>query len=399
MRMTRWRSRALGALAASALVLVGTVTAETPAYAATYPTWSDVAAARKSEAATKAKIAEIQQLIASLQAEVERTQADAEAKGAIYSEADQKFQEQALKTEKLQGQADEAQKLAEESIAKAGEMVAQLYRGGNGDVTTNLFINAASADDLLYSYGMADQFTEQTSNIYETAIQDQNSAQSLTDQANVAKEVREQLRAEAEAAFQEAQAAATAANEAYEAQQEYQNQLQAQLTVLTERRQATEADYLAGVRAQIAAGAQLGAGQISASGWAKPASGRITSGFGYRESINGLGTTHLGTDLGAGCGANIYAAHGGTVRYSGPDGIYGQLIEIDHGGGIVTVYGHIRNGGRLVSTGQTVDVGQNIAKVGATGVATGCHLHFGVKVNGVVTDPVPFMRNQGITLG
>jgi murein DD-endopeptidase MepM/ murein hydrolase activator NlpD len=57
------------------------------------------------------------------------------------------------------------------------------------------------------------------------------------------------------------------------------------------------------------------------------------------------------------------------------------------------------NGGLLVRSGQEVAVGQQIAKVGATGAATGCHLHFGVLINGVVTNPVPFMRNQGITLG
>ena len=387
--------------AASAFVLVFSISLvnQSPAWAVDYPTWADVAAARNNEAATKAKIAQITALIASLQAEVERTQAEAQAKGDLFNEADQKFQDQALKADELQAQADEAKQLAEESIARAGEMVAQLYRGGNGDVTTNLFINSSDADDLLYSYGMADKFTEQSAAIYETALQDQQSAQSLTDQANVAKEIREQLRIEAEAAFQEAQAANEAANAALEAQQKYQNQLQAQLVVLSERRAATEADFAKGVAVRAAAAAAaLAAGQITASGWAKPASGWISSQFGKRCGAGGC-NNHLGTDIAASCGNPIYAAHAGVVTYSGWNGIYGNYIQIDHGGGVSTAYGHIQNGGLLVRTGAYVDPGQNIAKIGATGGATGCHLHFGVLINGVVTNPVPYMRNQGVSLG
>lgn len=402
--LLRLLPRSVGArivAAASALVLVatGALVAQAPAFAVDYPTWGDVAAARSSEAATKAKIAEITGLIAGLQAEVERTQNEAQAKGELFQAADQKFQEQALKADELQTQADEAKQLAEESIARAGEMVAQLYRGGNGDVTTTLFVNAADADDLLYSFGMADKFTQQSASIYETALQDQQSAQSLTDQANVAKEIREQLRVEAEAAFQVAQVAADAAAVALEAQQQYQNQLNAQLVVLTERRAATEADYNKGVAVRAAAAAAaLAAGQITADGWAKPASGWISSGFGGRGGPYGY-NFHLGTDIAASCGNNIYAAKAGVVTYSGWNGIYGNYILIDHGGGVSTAYGHILNGGLLVRTGAYVDPGQNIAKIGATGGATGCHLHFGVLVNGVVTDPVPYMRARGVTLG
>jgi murein DD-endopeptidase MepM/ murein hydrolase activator NlpD len=399
------RARLLATASVFAVLLVGSLAVGTdgPAWASRvdYPSWGDVTAARKSEAATKAKIAEIQALIARLQAEVDRTQADMEAKGDIAYKADAKFQEAAVKADKLQGQADEAEATAKQSISRAGEMVAQMYRAGNGDVTTTLFVNASQADDLLYSYGMADKFAEQTASVYELALQDQKSAQSLTDQANVAKKIREQLKAEADAALEVATQAAAAAQAAQAEQEEYQNQLQAQLAVLTQRRQATEADYLAGVRARIAASAQLGAGEISPSGWARPSGGRITSGFGYRaDPYGGGGTTfHMGTDLGAGCGAPIYAAHSGTVVYAGWKGIYGNYIQVNNGDGIQTVYGHIQNGGILVHMGQDVGVGSQIAKVGATGGATGCHLHYGVLVNGVVTDPVPFMRNQGITLG
>lgn len=400
------RARFTAIASVVALVLVGVLAASVngPAWSAgatTYPTWSDVAAARKSEAATKAKIAEIQALIAALQAEVARTQAEAEAKGVIFQEADQAFQEAALKSDALQTQADEAAATAAASMARAAELIARMYRSGNGDLTANLFVNASQADDLLYNYGMADKFAEQTAGVYATALQDQKSAQSLTDQANVARGIREELKAAAEAAFLVAQEAAQQAETAYEAQQAYQNQLEAQLVVLTQRRTATEADYLAGVRARTASGAQLGAGEISATGWARPSAGRITSSFGYRANpFGGGGTTfHLGVDLGPGCGAPIYAAHSGTVVYAGWNGIYGNYIRIDNGDGVYTVYGHIVSGGILVQYGNEVGVGQQIAKVGSTGGSTGCHLHFGVYVNGVVTNPVVYLKNQGITVG
>jgi murein DD-endopeptidase MepM/ murein hydrolase activator NlpD len=395
--------RSVAIACALALFSFGTIAAisHDPAWAKDYPSWTDVANARKSEAATKAKIAEIQGLIAGLTAAVASTQAESEAKGTIYQEADQKFQEAALKANELQGQADTAAALAKASVDRAGEMIAQLYRSGNGDVTATLFANAAKADDLLNSFGMADKFTEQTASIYQKAIQDQKSAQSLTDQANVAKDIREKYQKEAQAAFEIAQAAANAAADALNAQQTYQNQLQAQLVVLTERREATEVDYLAGRRALIGTGAQLGAGEISDTGWARPSAGRITSGFGYRADPFGGGgvSFHLGTDLGAGCNAPIYAAHSGRVVYAGWNGIYGNFIRIDNLDDIQTEYGHIVNGGILVQVGQDVDVGSQIAKVGMTGGATGCHLHYGVRVHGLVTDPVPFMRGQGITIG
>jgi len=386
------------------VVLIGSlaVSSKGPAWAAPadYPTWADVTAARSSENATKAKIAEIQALIASLQAEVERTEAESQAAGQIYYEADYKFQEAALKADELQSQADAAAALAEQSMNNAGEMVAQMYREGNGDMTTTLFVNASQADDLLYSYGMADKFTETTATIYETAVQDQKSAQALTDQADVAKGIREQLKIEAQAAFDAAVAAQAAAETALAAQREYQNQLEAQLAVLVERRQATEADYIKGVQESISAGAQLGAGEISSTGWAKPRSGRITSGFGYRANPFGGGASyHQGTDIGSACGNPIYAAHAGTVVYSGWNGVYGYYIQINNGDGVQTVYGHIQSGGLLVSVGQEVPVGMQIAKVGKTGGATGCHLHFGILLNGSVTNPVPYMSSQGITLG
>src|SRR5690606_20129213 len=128
--------------------------------------------------------------------------------------------------------------------------------------------------------------------------------------------------AAAEEAFQAAQVAATAAAAAYETEQVRQAEMQAQLVVLKERRAATEADYIAGVRERWGADAS-NVGYISDSGWTAPVSGRITDPYGMRlHPFLGYWRLHGGTDLAAGCGVPIFSAAGGTVVYAGPYGTY-----------------------------------------------------------------------------
>ncbi|MBX3100571.1 MAG: M23 family metallopeptidase [Salinibacterium sp.] len=409
MGTTRFRRGATGSrlringvvalIAALIVAIAGTTIATSPAWADDYPTWADVSAARNNEAATAAAVAQIQGLLSGLQAEAERTQKDAEAKATIWQEADNKYQAANARAATLQEQADAASAKATASEQRAGQMAAQLMRAGGGDITTNLLLNSGDADNLLYGLGMSAKISEQANAIYERALVDKNTAQALTDQADVAKEELLVLKTASEKAFNEAKAAADAASVALSTQLDNQARLQAQLVVLQENRAATEADYIAGVRARISANASLDAGEISLSGWVKPAGGYITSVFGYSSDY---GTKfHKGTDLGAGCNSNIYAAASGTVIFAlyGWNGGYGNEVMIDHGGGIVTRYGHIVAGGILVSNGQSVGVGENIARVGSTGDSTGCHLHFEVIRDGVNIDPVPFMAGQGITLG
>jgi hypothetical protein len=123
-------------------------------------------------------------------------------------------------------------------------------------------------------------------------------------------------------------------------------------------------------------------------------------GYGMRlNPVSHIWRLHAGTDISSGCGKPIYAAHSGTVGYAAWNGSYGNFILINNGDNISTAYGHIVNGGTLVSKGQQVNAGDLIAYVGTTGGSTGCHLHYEVRVNGEATDAVPFMRNQGVTLG
>ncbi len=136
-------------------------------------------------------------------------------------------------------------------------------------------------------------------------------------------------------------------------------------------------------------------GAVNAQGWAVPAAGPITSPFGMR-----WGRLHAGTDLAGGsCGGPIWAAQTGTVTFQGFDSGGNGTIRVDHGGGLSTEYLHMFVDGMFVREGDQVAAGQQIAAVGNSGGSTGCHLHFVVKQNGTATDPEPFMRSVGVTLG
>jgi murein DD-endopeptidase MepM/ murein hydrolase activator NlpD len=395
--------RALAAAVAFALVpLVGLAGSPSPAafaVAVDYPSWDDVKRAQQSEAGAKQLKAQLESSLAGLQAEVDRTQADAQAKGEVYFAAQQAYDEQALITAEYERQAAEAQAEADKALRTAGQLIAELSKSGAaGDLSARLFSASDDADSMLYRLGAADKLGDRYAAVYARALALQNNAKALADQAEIARVERDRLKAVAEAAFAEAQAAADAAAAVLAKTEQDIGQLRAKIDVLTKERQATEADYVAGVRAQWGANA---GGEISASGWARPSGGYISSTFGMRyHPIYHVWKIHSGVDLaGVGCGAPIFAAHGGTVTYAGPNGDLGNYIQIDHGNGVTSGYGHIIAGGIGVRIGQDVDPGQIIAKVGSTGGSTGCHLHFMIRVNGSLVDPVPFMRNQGITLG
>ena len=121
-----------------------------------------------------------------------------------------------------------------------------------------------------------------------------------------------------------------------------------------------------------------------------PCTGRVTSTFGGRRSPGGIGSTnHKGIDIANRKGTPIYAADGGTVTYAGWMSGYGYLVRIDHHNGYVTYYGH--NSSLLVSSGQHVYKGQQIAKMGSTGNSTGNHCHFEVRLNGVPKNPLNYI--------
>jgi len=119
----------------------------------------------------------------------------------------------------------------------------------------------------------------------------------------------------------------------------------------------------------------------------------VSSGFGRRtDPFTGRPALHTGIDYPAPYGTPILASAGGRVRYAGPRGPYGKTVEIDHGGGLVTRYGHASR--ILVRVGDILLPGQKIATIGSTGRSTGPHLHFEVLREGVPVHPESYLAGD-----
>jgi len=420
-------SRVTAIVAAVAIVVAGAILGQAgqSAFAADYPTWADVQAARNNVKAKEAQLVQLDALLTGLQSQVTATQAIAEKKGAEWQAAQQKFDESSFKAGELQKQADVAKAKASKSKQQAGQLAARLARTGGNDLSARLFFDGSGSKSLLSQLGLASMVKDQSAGLYDKATQDQNSAQSLTDQANVATDALKVLAAAAQTALDEANAASEKAAAALSAQEANKERLEAQRALLVSTTATTEASYQEGVEyraeeakklkaAQEAAarkaaadwaaahppssgGSGGGGSSASPSGWVRPSGGRVSSPYGWRVNpYSGNEALHSGIDLAASCNSPIFAAHSGTISFAGPNGGYGNFILMNNGDGVSTGYGHIVNGGILVRAGQEVQAGQQIAKVGSTGNSTGCHLHFEVRPGGVAINPAPFMAARGV---
>jgi murein DD-endopeptidase MepM/ murein hydrolase activator NlpD len=136
------------------------------------------------------------------------------------------------------------------------------------------------------------------------------------------------------------------------------------------------------------------AGGIEAAlgGYALPARGVFSSGYGMR-----WGGFHYGIDIAAPIGSPIYAVAAGTVIDAGPAQGFGLWVRIRHDDGTISVYGHMYD--FSVSIGERVRAGQQIARIGNRGDSTGPHLHFEILINGQHVDPLPWLAFHGIRVG
>jgi murein DD-endopeptidase MepM/ murein hydrolase activator NlpD len=150
--------------------------------------------------------------------------------------------------------------------------------------------------------------------------------------------------------------------------------------------QQVSADLTAKINA--AQGSSPTPSRPSSSGLIWPVSGPVVSPFGWR-CLAGLCRMHEGIDIGVGYGTPIHAAAAGSVIYAGWEGGYGNLIVVDHGGGLATAYAH--QSSFAVGNGTRVSQGQVIGYVGCTGRCFGPHLHFEVRVNGSAVDPLGYL--------
>ena len=176
-----------------------------------------------------------------------------------------------------------------------------------------------------------------------------------------------------------------------------------QLTDSEKETQSKIAEYqreLDNLEAQIVTITSIKVGEDYVGGefaWPAPGYSTITSKYGMRvHPILKTHRVHSGTDIAMPMGAYIIAANDGVVTKAGYSSTgYGNMVLIDHGGGVSTLYGH--GSEILVQTGQTVKRGDIIMKAGSTGWSTGPHLHFEVRINGQHVDSLPYITGKKIT--
>jgi murein DD-endopeptidase MepM/ murein hydrolase activator NlpD len=407
----RARSRILAAVAVLALGLP--LAATLPAHAESYPSWSDVQKARKSAGAKAKEVSHIHGLIKASKDKVDSARKAAEQRGAEYAVTRDRVDEANDRLNTVKQEVAAERRKSQAAQQRAGQMAAQLARTGGTDLQTSLFLEGSSSSDgaatFLSKLGRLSKLTQDNGAIANAAEEAKNSAAATQAQFTAVSNELAELKQKAQVALDAAVKASQEADDQLEQQQQLQATLQAQLDALNSTSDSTFSQYQAGVRARQAAAAARAAAarggggastRVLPSGWAHPAYGPITDVFGARpDRPAGANPNHRGTDIGAGCGSSIYAAHSGTVIYASRLGTYGNFVEINNGGGISTGYAHIRDGGTFVHVGQHVSAGQNIASVGTTGASTGCHLHYEVRINETAIDAQPFMAARGITLG
>jgi murein DD-endopeptidase MepM/ murein hydrolase activator NlpD len=279
--------------------------------------------------------------------------------------------------------ASEASLTANRSLRVVAALIRALAQQRGGDATIDVLLDGNAGDSLLFQLGTLDKLSQLTGSltaVRERAQADKERADRLSEQDAAAQELADSI--PVDDAFSDMEDA------------------KAQFEEATAELDALRTTATAGVLGMTPLPTVSDNGQLSAQGWATPAVGSITDRFGPRPDLPlpGVNPFHYATDIGAACGAGIYAATSGVVEAVGPLGTYGNWILIDHGDGVETGYAHIATGSTLVTVGESVIAGQVIAGVGSTGASTGCHLHFEVRINGVRVDPEPFMLDRGVAL-
>lgn len=424
------------------------------------PTWDDVQQAKNDTAAGAQKIAEIEALIAEVQSRVEQARIRSAEASQVAVEAQQEFEQAHAKTEELERQAAESETRAREAAAQAAALVSQMYRSGGIDRNVELFLetDGSTADALLDRLAMMSKATERNTSVSQEAEHAMNTAKALGEQAEDARVERERLHAIAEDEARQAAQAVEVERQNLSAQEDQQRVLNAQLLALKDTESETVGGYQERLRieeerriaeekrraeeaarraeearkaeeARRAAAAEAarkaaeeaaqnpggggggggggnsgggssggggggggGGGQAGTGGWVRP----LDSGS-YWVSTEWMGYYgHTGIDMAANAWKPIYASASGTVVLSGWWYGCGNAVRLSHGN-VTTSYCHMVES-PAVRYGQWVNAGQIIGYVGTTGNSTGNHLHFETMVNGIFTNPRPFMNARGIWL-
>ena len=332
----------------------------------------------------------VQERIADLTAQANDVQATREALQQEIDLTKQEITTVEQYIERLQQQIDVKTtelEAAEKALAEKEEQFAQTVRTTyeQGDVSyLEVVLNASSFSDLLTRMEIVSAIMEdnqKTVDEYTAAKEDiEQKRDDLQDTQDEQKDYQENLSYKVDdlAASEAEQAALQESLEAYKAESEAEyDRIESEMQDVS--------NQIAELSRQAAANGSVPMGDGTLI-WPTPSCTTTNSAYGYRvHPIYGTVKFHAGEDIPAGYGAEILAAASGTVVTAGWVSGYGNYTVIDHGGGLMTAYGH--QSSFAVSVGDVVTQGQVIGYVGSTGNSTGPHLHFEVYVNGATVDP------------
>jgi murein DD-endopeptidase MepM/ murein hydrolase activator NlpD len=171
---------------------------------------------------------------------------------------------------------------------------------------------------------------------------------------------------------------------------EENEELQKEIAAFIRAEAAKNAAAAAKANAGSKPSASVSTGSQSSNGYIKPVSGRVSSPYGYRiHPVLGYKKFHTGIDFAASSGTSVRSVKSGTVIVAQYNSSYGNYIIVDHGNGVSSLYAHLR--GFNVSYGSRVSQGDTIGFVGSTGMSTGPHLHFEIRINGSHVNPAPYL--------
>ncbi|WP_051167329.1 M23 family metallopeptidase [Actinoplanes sp. N902-109] len=346
-------------------------------------------AARRLEAATAAlpaaqeKVAKSRGVVAAASVQAASAKRRADAARAAYDVVAARF--------------DAAQDRVDQARDRVDDIAAASYMGGNF-AAINVLVGARGPQDAMDRLGLVDQVMQNQQADVDELVSARRAVRTEQDKAGLAQRAAEDAEREAADKLQAAKDAQEAAEQARAAVIELAQTRKEALHVARSQRAAVLAQYEkakaeeARIQAALRGWDAKNGGGTSYSGGdlLMPVHGWKTSEFGSRyDPYYHVWQLHAGTDIAAPGGTPIHAAAGGRVIQAGWNGGYGNYTCISHGGGFSTCYGHQSK--ILVSTGQYVQRGQVIGKVGTTGASTGFHLHFETRVHGVPKNPLKYL--------
>lgn len=247
--MVFWRALGVTVLATSLVATAGVVA---PSFAVpSYPTWSEVQAAKKSVVKKKALITRFNAILADQLKEEDKLSKISLQFGEKYNVAKQQLQQISAKVATLQAQADVANDQANQAKSRLAQIASQMYRDGSAGNGASLLLSAGQADNLLYQLGAKDRLAVQNDTTYRKAVEKQRYAQSVTDQLNVAKQDLKVKAKIAKAAYDRAAGAANALSSKIDANKSLQTTFYAQLAVLQKTSATLERRRAEGIAAEI----------------------------------------------------------------------------------------------------------------------------------------------------